>query len=80
VQVLSSLSAVAQSLNKMAVDIRLLMNLKEIEEPFESKQIGSSAMAYKRNPMRWYCVPSPPLLPTRPSPHRACAVVCVPAQ
>ncbi len=54
-QVLSSLSAVAQSLNKMAVDIRLLMNLKEIEEPFESKQIGSSAMAYKRNPMRWYC-------------------------
>jgi len=51
-QVLSSLSAVAQSLNKMAVDIRLLMNLKEIEEPFESKQIGSSAMAYKRNPMR----------------------------
>jgi adenylosuccinate lyase len=55
VQVLSSLSAVAQSLNKMAVDIRLLMNLKEIEEPFERKQIGSSAMAYKRNPMRW-CV------------------------
>lgn len=48
----------AQSLNKMAVDIRLLMNLKEIEEPFERKQIGSSAMAYKRNPMRWYPHPS----------------------
>ncbi len=78
--VLSSLSGVAQSVNKMAVDIRLLMNLKvhwinerqigrwrneneiqyhivlffkqEIEEPFEKKQVGSSAMAYKRNPMR----------------------------
>ena len=75
-QVLSSLSAVAQSLNKMAVDIRLLMNLKEIEEPFESKQIGSSAMAYKRNPMRWYCLPAPPLSPTRPVTSQ-CAVVCV---
>jgi len=51
-QVLSTLSGVAQSLHKMAVDIRLLMNLKEMEEPFERKQIGSSAMAYKRNPMR----------------------------
>jgi len=53
IKVLSTLSGVAQSLHKMAVDIRLLMNLKEMEEPFERKQIGSSAMAYKRNPMRW---------------------------
>ena len=50
--VLSQLSAIAQSTSKMAVDIRLLSNLQEIEEPFESKQIGSSAMPYKRNPMR----------------------------
>lgn len=50
--VLSVLSGVAQSANKMATDMRLLMNLKEVEEPFEKKQIGSSAMAYKRNPMR----------------------------
>ncbi|EDM27577.1 adenylosuccinate lyase [Lentisphaera araneosa HTCC2155] len=50
--VLSQLSAIAQSTAKMAVDIRLLSNLQEIEEPFESKQIGSSAMPYKRNPMR----------------------------
>ena len=50
--VLSVLSGIAQSAYKMAGDIRLLANLKEIEEPFEKSQIGSSAMAYKRNPMR----------------------------
>lgn len=46
------LSGIAQSASKFAHDLRLLANLKEIEEPFASKQIGSSAMAYKRNPMR----------------------------
>jgi len=51
-QALAALSGVAQSASKMATDIRLLQGLKEIEEPFEKKQIGSSAMAYKRNPMR----------------------------
>ncbi|ABR48804.1 adenylosuccinate lyase [Alkaliphilus metalliredigens QYMF] len=51
-EVLSVLSGIAQSLHKMTNDIRLLQNLKEIEEPFEKNQIGSSAMAYKRNPMR----------------------------
>jgi len=50
--VLSALSGIAQSAYKYAGDVRLLANLKEIEEPFESKQVGSSAMAYKRNPMR----------------------------
>eukprot|EP01096_Ripella_sp_DP13-Kostka_P013320 TRINITY_DN577_c0_g1_i2.p1 TRINITY_DN577_c0_g1~~TRINITY_DN577_c0_g1_i2.p1 ORF type:complete len:416 (+),score=209.24 TRINITY_DN577_c0_g1_i2:146-1249(+) len=50
--VLSAMSGVAQSGQKMATDIRLLMNLREIDEPFEEKQVGSSAMAYKRNPMR----------------------------
>lgn len=50
--VLSVLSGVAQSAYKMCGDIRLLANLKEIEEPFSKTQIGSSAMAYKRNPMR----------------------------
>lgn len=51
-QMLNILSGVAQSAYKFSNDIRLLQNLKEIEEPFEKKQIGSSAMAYKRNPMR----------------------------
>ena len=50
--VLSVLCSIAQSATKFSNDIRLLSNLKEAEEPFESKQIGSSAMAYKRNPMR----------------------------
>lgn len=50
--VLSALSAIAQSAYKFAGDIRLLANLKEIEEPFGASQVGSSAMAYKRNPMR----------------------------
>lgn len=50
--VLSVLSGIAQSANKMCGDIRLLANLKEVEEPFAKTQIGSSAMAYKRNPMR----------------------------
>ncbi len=49
---LSLLSAIAQSAHKFSNDIRLLSHLKEAEEPFESKQVGSSAMAYKRNPMR----------------------------
>ena len=51
-QFLSVLSGIAQSAYKFSNDIRLLQNLKEIEEPFEKSQIGSSAMAYKRNPMR----------------------------
>jgi len=50
--VLSVLSGIAQSAYKMCGDIRLLANLKEVEEPFAKKQVGSSAMAYKRNPMR----------------------------
>lgn len=51
-RLLSVLAGVAESAHKFATDIRLLSNLKEIEEPFETTQIGSSAMAYKRNPMR----------------------------
>lgn len=50
--VLNALALIAQSAYKFSNDLRLLQNLKEIEEPFESEQIGSSAMAYKRNPMR----------------------------
>ncbi|MBS4535979.1 adenylosuccinate lyase [Clostridium sp. D2Q-14] len=50
--ILASLSSIAQSLHKITNDIRLLQHLKEIEEPFNKDQIGSSAMAYKRNPMR----------------------------
>ncbi len=49
---INALALVAQSAHKMCNDIRLLANLKEVEEPFEKSQIGSSAMAYKRNPMR----------------------------
>ena len=51
-QILNVLSSIAQSAAKFSNDIRLLQHLKEIEEPFEKNQIGSSAMAYKRNPMR----------------------------
>ncbi len=51
-RILNVLSSIAQSAYKFSNDLRLLQSMKELEEPFEDKQIGSSAMAYKRNPMR----------------------------
>ena len=51
-QVLNTLGGIAQSASKFANDLRILQNFKEMEEPFETHQIGSSAMPYKRNPMR----------------------------
>jgi adenylosuccinate lyase len=51
-QVVSALSGFAQSASKFAYDMRLLQHMHEVEEPFEEEQVGSSAMAYKRNPMR----------------------------
>ncbi len=51
-QIIDVLSAIAQSAHKFATDLRILAHRKEMEEPFETDQIGSSAMAYKRNPMR----------------------------
>jgi adenylosuccinate lyase len=51
-QLLATLSGIAQSAHKFASDLRLLAHLREVEEPFDEKQVGSSAMAYKRNPRR----------------------------
>lgn len=52
IQVVGALSSLGSTVHKMCSDLRLLANMKEIEEPFEKSQIGSSAMPYKRNPMR----------------------------
>src|SRR5256885_330536 len=51
-QVVSDLAGIAASVHRFANDVRLLAGMKQIEEPFEAEQVGSSAMAYKRNPMR----------------------------
>jgi adenylosuccinate lyase len=51
-QVVSSLALIAAGVHKFANDVRLLAGMKQVEEPFEAEQVGSSAMAYKRNPMR----------------------------
>src|SRR5205085_3372277 len=50
-QIVSALAGIAASVHRFANDVRLLAGLKQLEEPFESEQVGSSAMAYKRNPM-----------------------------
>ena len=55
-RILNCLSSIAQSCYRMANDIRLLQHDRQVEEPFEKNQIGSSAMAYKRNPMRSECI------------------------
>ncbi|KAJ8918511.1 hypothetical protein NQ315_015216 [Exocentrus adspersus] len=52
VEIVAALSSLGSTIHKMCTDLRLLANMKEIEEPFEKSQIGSSAMPYKRNPMR----------------------------